>query len=113
MEAYSGQQFVGIDLHRRRSVIVRVCPRSWIRLVASSAVRCQSRRAWQIVLQSAGVRSGMLSGPALLVVEASRDHGGPAHGAIVFSHVERSGDALNAEGLTGRNDRKASAGQEG
>jgi hypothetical protein len=23
MEAYSGKQFVGIDLHRRRSVIVR------------------------------------------------------------------------------------------
>ena len=26
MEAYSGKQFVGIDLHRRRSVIVRTTP---------------------------------------------------------------------------------------
>jgi hypothetical protein len=27
MEAYAGQQFVGIDLHRRRSVIVRTTDR--------------------------------------------------------------------------------------
>lgn len=65
-------------------------------------------RAWRA--GASGVRSRPTS-PALLP-EASYHRAGPAFSTLIFPRVEGSGDALNTERLTGRDDRKAFAGQQ-
>ena len=60
MEAYAGQQFVGIDLHRRRSVIVRTTERGdrleTVRIIndvdSLSTVMARAGEAPEVVLEA-------------------------------------------------------------
>ncbi len=60
MEGYAGQQFVGIDLHRRRSVIVRTTDTGQVlestRIVNDvdrlAAVMARAGRAPQVVIEA-------------------------------------------------------------
>lgn len=66
MESYAGQQFVGIDLHRRRSVIVRkdekgavlrlgALPEAWIAPPATRELRELVRHRAKLVAICSGV----------------------------------------------------------
>ena len=77
--AYDGKQFVGIDLHRRRSVVVRMAesgePLSWMRII-SRAVRPRGRvtgRLRQRVARAIGEQPGGVGcGPRVPGVVAVR-----------------------------------------
>jgi hypothetical protein len=60
MEAYAGRQFVGMDLHRRRSVLVRMTPEGEVlervRIVndadSLAAVMARSEEGPEVVLEA-------------------------------------------------------------